>query len=113
MVKKRYIPSRSDVVWINLNPTKGREQSGSRPALVISPRSYNERVGMMLVCPITSKVKGYPFEVNITLKEINGVVLTDQIRGIDWTCRAVSLIGRCDEDTIDEVQHKLNVLINE
>lgn len=113
MVKKSYTPSRGDVVWINFNPTKGREQKGSRPALVISPRSYNERVGMMLACPITSQIKGYPFEVRLFMKECDGVVLVDQIRSIDWRVRDVRLIGRCDQEVIEEVQHKLKLLILE
>ncbi len=113
MVEKTYVPHRGDIVWINLNPTKGHEQGGSRPALVISSQSYNERVGMMLVCPITSQIKGYPFEVALKLRDVEGVVLVDQVRSIDWTCRPVSLGGRCDEETVEEVQHKLNVLINE
>lgn len=113
MVENRYIPDRGDIVWINFNPTKGREQKGARPALVVSPLSYNDRVGMMLACPITSKVKGYPFEVVLTLRVLDGVILVDQIRSIDWICRPVTMIGRCDEKTIEEVRHKLYVLINE
>ncbi|MDP2630990.1 MAG: endoribonuclease MazF [Candidatus Uhrbacteria bacterium] len=113
MVKKTYIPHRGDIVWINLNPTKGHEQGGSRPALVISSQSYNERAGMMLACPITSQVKGYPFEVAINTQNIEGVVLVDHIRSIDWTCRQVSLVERCDEEAAEDVRHKLNVLINE
>ncbi|MBI4252996.1 endoribonuclease MazF [Candidatus Uhrbacteria bacterium] len=113
MVETTYTPSRGDVVWINFNPTKGREQGGSRPALVVSPQSYNERVGLMLACPITSKIKGYPFEVVISIHDIEGVVLVDHIRSIDWVCRSVNLVGRCDEETLEEVRHKLTVLINE
>ncbi|MBI4599352.1 endoribonuclease MazF [Candidatus Uhrbacteria bacterium] len=113
MVEKTYVPHRGDIVWINLNPTRGHEQGGSRPALVISSQSYNERVGMMLACPITSHVKGYPFEVAIKIQDVEGVVLADHVRSIDWTCRPVCLVGRCDEEIVEDVQHKLNVLINE
>lgn len=113
MVEKTHLPRRGDIVWINLNPAKGHEQGGSRPALVISSQTYNERVGMILACPITSQIKGYPFEVAIKIKDVEGVVLVDQIRSIDWTCRSVRLVGRCDEKTVEEVRHKLNVLINE
>ena len=113
MVKAVYIPCRGDIAWINLNPTKGREQKGLRPALVLSPEQYNGRVGLMLACPITSKIKGYPFEVPIILRDIDGVILVDQIRSIDWISRPISIIGRCDQETLEEVQHKLNVLIND
>lgn len=113
MVTTPCVPSRGDVVWVNLNPTKGHEQKGSRPAFVISPHSYNERAGMMLACPITSKIKGYPFEVRLFLRDCDGVVLTDQIRSIDWKIRNISLIGHCDQEIIEEVQNKLMMLINE
>ncbi len=113
MVKKDFIPSRGDFVWINLNPTKSREQQGLRPALVLSPRQYNERVGMMLACPITSKVKGYPFEIAITLRDLDGVILVDQIRSIDWISRPITLIGRSSQTIIEDVQQKLNLLIND
>lgn len=113
MVKKRFIPSRGDIVWINLNPTKGREQKGRRPAIVVSPQSYNQRVGMMLACPITSKMKGYPFEVLIVLQDLRGAILVDQIRSIDWIYRPVTLIGHCRREILEDVQYKLNALINE
>jgi len=113
MVKKYFIPNRGDIIWINLNPTKGREQRGLRPALILSPQQYNDKVGMILACPITSKVKGYPFEVVITLRDIDGVILVDQIRSIDWISRPITLIGRCDQAIVEEVQQKLNLLIND
>jgi mRNA interferase MazF len=72
-----YTPDRGDIVWFNFSPHVEHEQSGMRPALVMSPISYNHRSGMMLVCPITSKVKGYPFEVRIKIKKIDGVILAD------------------------------------
>lgn len=83
-----YIPERSDIVWLDFNPQTGREQAGRRPALVLSPASYNSKVKLALLCPITTKVKGYPFEVTL-LKglEVTGVVLADQVKSLDWHFR--------------------------
>jgi mRNA interferase MazF len=80
---KNYIPERGDIVWLNFTPQTGHEQMGRRPAIVISPFDYNEKVGLGLFCPITSKIKGYPFEVKIENKKIDGVVLSDQIKSLD------------------------------
>lgn len=80
-------------MWIDLNPQAGHEQAGRRPALVLSPRAYNERVGLALVCPITSQVKGYPFEVPIPAGgRVTGVVLADQVKSMDWQVRRIALI---------------------
>src|SRR5437660_9952142 len=83
-----YVPSRGDAVWITLNPQAGHEQSGRRPALVLSPSAYNGRVGLALLCPITSQVKGYPFEVTLPHGlPITGVVLADEVKSLDWRAR--------------------------
>ncbi|HNX60292.1 MAG TPA: endoribonuclease MazF, partial [Spirochaetota bacterium] len=83
MVKK-YIPDRGDVVWLNFTPQSGHEQMGKHPALVLSPKEYNEKTGLAIFCPITSKEKGYPFEVKIKAKNVSGVVLSDQVNSLDW-----------------------------
>lgn len=112
MVAKRpYVPCRGHVVWINLNPVRGHEQSGRRPALVVSSERYNARSGLALVCPITSHVKGYPFEVALTQKIVAGVLLADQIRSIDWAERRVKKIGAVSEKTMAEIQELLRKLI--
>lgn len=81
MMARRYVPSRGDVVWLSFSPQAGHEQAGRRPALVVSPASYNRKVGLALLCPITSQVKGYPFEVSLPAGlEVSGVVLSDQIK---------------------------------
>jgi mRNA interferase MazF len=78
---KNYVPDRGDIVWLNFNPRVGHEQSGKRPALVISPKEYNEKVGLALFCPITSKEKGYPFEIKIDIKnKIKGVILRTNLK---------------------------------
>lgn len=111
MVKK-YIPQRGDIIWINFNPTKGHEQTGLRPALVISSSLYNVKAGLILVCPITSKIKGYPFEVEIKLDGTHGAILTDQIKSLDWKARPVTFRGKCTIEILEEVQYKLTEIIS-
>ena len=83
-----YVPDRGDLVWLDFDPQAGREQAGRRPALVLSPKAYNQKVGLALLCPITSQVKGYPFETAIPpgLK-VSGVVLADHVKNMDWRVR--------------------------
>ena len=113
MVKKQYIPERGDIVWLNFNPQSGHEQCGKRPAVVISPKEYNEKTGLGLFCPITSKIKNYPFEVKINSKKITGVVLSDQIKSMDWKTRNIELIIKGTSETVDDVVKKISVLIHE
>ena len=83
-----YVPERGDVVWITFNPQAGHEQVGRRPALVLSPKAYNGKVGLALLCPVTSQVKGYPFEVGIPEGlPVSGVILSDQVKSLDWRAR--------------------------
>ena len=107
-----YIPDRGDMIWIAFNPQAGHEQAGRRPALVLSPAAYNSRVGLALLCPITTRIKGYPFEVLLPegLK-INGAVLSDQVKSLDWKIRQAEFICRLPAATLDEVLHKLNTLL--
>ena len=113
VAKRAYIPDRGDVVWLDFNPVRGHEQSGRRPALVISSEKYNAKSGLALVCPITSQVKGYPFEVTFKTKAVHGVILADQIRGIDWREHNAEKIGTVTEAVITEVQGYVNRLILE
>jgi len=110
MVKK-YIPERGDIVWLNFNPQSGHEQKGKRPAIVLSPKQYNGKTGLGLFCPITSQLKNYPFEVKIINKKINGVVLSDQVKSLDWKTRNIEYIARATSDIIDEIIDKLGVLL--
>lgn len=90
----RYVPDRGDAIWFEFNPQAGHEQAGRRPALVVSPRAYNERVGLALVCPITNQAKGYPFEVDIPPgQKVSGVVLADQVKSLDWAARKAAFIA--------------------
>ena len=107
-----YVPQRGDVIWITLNPQVGREQAGRRPALVLSPASYNEKVGLAIVCPITSQQKGYPFEVLVPPDlPVKGVVLADHVRSLDWQGRAAQHICTLPQPTIEEVLGKLQALL--
>jgi mRNA interferase MazF len=107
-----YVPDRGDVVRISFDPQAGHEQAGRRPAFVISPKVYNARVGLALLCPITSQVKGYPFEVQIPLGyPVKGVILADQIKSLDWQARNAELWCRLPSAIYDEVLQKLNTLL--
>lgn len=108
-----YIPSRGDIIWLDFQPQAGKEQAGQRPALVVSHEKYNKIVGLGIFCPITSKVKGYPFEV--LLPEdclIEGVVLSDQVKSLDWKKRNAKFICKVDPLLLEKVTDLINKLIN-
>ena len=111
MVARAYVPERGDVVWVDLNPTKGHEQAEHRPAVVLSPYTYNAKTHLVLVCPITSHIKGYPFEVVCTGKKISGAILSDQIRSIDWHARNVRFIEKTTSVVVHEVLEKVRLLL--
>ena len=111
---RRYVPQRGDIVWLSFQPQTGREQAGRRPALVLSPAAYNAKVGLGLFCPITSRVKGYPFEVAIPPGlAVSGVVLADQVRSLDWRARRAELAGRVATPHVLEVLGKRDTLLSE
>lgn len=110
--KGAYTPERGDAVWITLDPQAGHEQAGRRPALVRSPSAYNGRVGLALLCPITSQVKGYPFEVPLPAGlPIAGVVGADQVKSLDWRARKAIRIGTVGEEVVTQVVHRLRALL--
>lgn len=105
-------PDRGDLVWLEFNPQAGHEQAGRRPALVISPRSYNAKVGLALCCPITSRVKDYPFEVVLPGEgEISGVIIADQIKSLDWRARKAERVCSAPGEVVREVLAKIRVLV--
>ena len=104
MVKPRYIPDRGDVVWIYFNPQRGHEQANRRPAVILSSRPYNEKSGLLLACPITSKVRKYPFEVEVEDGKITGAILVNQIRSFDWRARKPRFIQRLQPKLIIEAR---------
>ena len=112
-MKAKYIPERGDIVWLDFSPGAGHEQKGKRPAVVISPKEYNEKVGLGLFCPITSKVKNYPFEVKTENGDIEGVVLADQIKSLDWRTREIEFITKEAPEKVNEIIDKISALILE
>ncbi|MGB3206783.1 MAG: endoribonuclease MazF [Crinalium sp.] len=107
-----YIPSRGDIVYLDFDPTKGHEQKGYRPAFVISPHTYNEKTSLALLMPITKQQKSYPFEVLLpTNLKTYGVILSDQIKCLDWKARNIQFVESVPEDVIEEVQGKIELLI--
>ncbi len=109
---RRYVPDRGDFVWLQFNPQAGHEQAGRRPAFVLSPASYNKKVGLALFCPVTSKVKGYPFEVTIPDGfEVKGAILTDQVKSLDWQTRQAERISRSPDLVINQVLARITAIL--
>lgn len=107
---RRYVPAAGDIVWLQFNPQAGHEQAGHRPALVISPAAYNGKTGLMVCCPMTPQVKGYPFEVQIGDAQ-NGVALADQVKSLDWVVRRARRKGKATPLELAEVRAKIFALI--
>ena len=109
---KDYVPNRGDVVWMDMNPQAGHEQSGRRPAVVLSPYSYNAKVGLALLTPVTNQIKGYPFEVDIPEgNEVTGAILSDQVKSLDWRVRKAEFFCRIPESATSEILTKLAALL--
>ena len=106
----RYVPRPGDVVWLNFTPHAGHEQAGHRPALVLSPAAYNGKTGLMICCPITTQIKNYPFEVLIAGTPAS-VVLSDQVKSLDWRVRKASRKGAVSPEELADVKAKIRALI--
>lgn len=107
---RQYVPAAGDIVWINFNPQSGREQAGHRPAVVLSPAEYNAKTSLMICCPMTTRIKKYPFEVRIS-GDPHSVVLADQVKSLDWRERRARHKGAVSPDELVEVRAKLRALI--
>ncbi|MDP1834889.1 MAG: endoribonuclease MazF [Chlamydiales bacterium] len=107
----KFAPSAGDIVWMDFDPQKGKEIQKTRPALTISPYAYNLKTGLGLFMPITSKVKGYPFEVIVESDEIQGAVLCDQIRSLDWKARNAQFVEQIPTDILEDVLAKFRLLL--
>jgi mRNA interferase MazF len=106
-------PERGDLVWLRFNPQAGSEQAGHRPALVISSRAYNRKVGLALVCPITSRMKGYPFEVGLPAGvDARGAILCDQLKSLDWRARGATRFGSVPDSVMEEVTARILALVD-
>ncbi|MDA8092881.1 MAG: endoribonuclease MazF [Betaproteobacteria bacterium] len=107
----KFVPERGDIVWLDFNPQAGHEQSGRRPALVLSTKGYNGKTNLAVVCPITNKVKGYPFEVLLPEGPVTGAVLSDQVASLDWVVRRAVRVAAVGDDILGEVLAKIVALI--
>ncbi len=111
-VTRAYVPDAGDLVWLTFDPQRGREQAGRRPALVVSPAAYNAKTGLALVCPVTSRIKGYPFEVPLPRGlPVGGVVLADHIKSLNWKERRAEAAGRVSVEVLSEVVARLAPLL--
>jgi mRNA interferase MazF len=109
-MSQSYVPDAGDVIWLDFNPQSGREQAGHRPALVLSPASYNKLTNLLVCCPMTTQVKGYPFEVEISGNPKN-VALADQVKSLDWVARNATKKGKATSDELDAVRQKVAALL--
>ena len=108
-----YVPRRGDAVWLDFDPQSGHEQAGRRPALVLSPETYNRKTSLAVLCPITSQVKGYPFEVKLPANlPVKGVILADQVKSLDWRTRKAALIKKLPPPIVNQASELLATLIN-
>lgn len=110
MVARSWVPEAGDIVWLHFNPQAGHEQAGHRPAIVLSPASYNGKTGLMLCVPLTTRVKGYPFEVAVKDSR-DGVALADQVKSLDWRARKTTKKGKASAAELQEIIAKLKALV--
>ena len=108
---RSYVPNVGDVVWLEFDPQAGREQAGRRPALVLSPQNYNKKTDLLICCPMTFQIKGYPFEVLADVDGVQSVVLSDQVKSLDWKMRKAKYKGHVPPEVLMEVKAKLKSLL--
>ena len=111
MPTRNYVPDAADIVWLQFDPQAGHEQAGHRPALVVSPANYNRKTGLMVCCPMTTKIKGYPFEVLTDVDGTASAVLSDQVKSLDWKVRRAQKKGVVASAVIAEVRAKIKALL--
>jgi mRNA interferase MazF len=110
-VPKGYTPDAGDIAWLYFDPQAGREQAGHRPALILSPALYNEKVGLAVCCPLSSQLKGYPFEVAVKLGKTTSVVLSDQVKSLDWRAREAKFKGKVTPIQLKRVRENIKALL--
>ena len=108
---RAYVPDTGQVVWLEFDPQAGHEQAGHQPALVISPASYNAKSGLMVCCPLTTKVKGHPFEVMTRIDDVDCAVLSDQVKSLDWKVRRAKKKGQVSDEVMTHVRAKVKALL--
>lgn len=112
VVAREYVPDAGDLIWLDFTPQAGREQAGRRPAVVLSPRSYNEKTSLAVVCPVTSHAKGYPFEVAVPPGlRISGVILSDHLKNLDWRQRQAQKAGKISRSLLEQVRGRIAALL--
>jgi mRNA interferase MazF len=112
-MSRSYVPDRGDIVWLEFDPQTGHEQAGRRPAFVVTPRAYNAKVGLALFCPVTSRPKGYPFEVALPEDgKARGSILSDQLKSLDWKARRAKLLDRASDDVVRAVTARIVALVD-
>lgn len=107
-----YVPDEGDIVWLDFTPHSGHEQAGRRPAVVLSPKAYNGRAGLLVCVPVTSQIKGYPFEVALSGAGAAGAALADQLKSLDWASRKASRKGRATASEMAEIKAKVKALLS-
>lgn len=113
MVKiQRYIPQKGDLVWINFDPTIGREQKGLRPAIIVSQNVFNKKSSLTYVCPITSVAKNYPYRIKITTKNIKGFIMIEHLKSIDWQGRKLKFVEKAPLEIIESVKNCIDAIID-
>ena len=113
MVARRYVPDAGDLIWLTFDPHAGHEQRGRRPALILSPRAYNEKARLAIACPVTSHAKGYPFEVALPEDgAVTGVVLSDHVKNLDWQARRVEFAAAAPVEVLADVRERLRALLS-
>ncbi len=110
-MSKTYVPDAGDIVWLDFDPQTGHEQAGHRPALILSPAAYNEKVGLAVCCPLSNKAKGYTFEVSVAIGKTTGVVLSDQVKSLDWRERKAKIKGKATANQLSQVRNNIKALL--
>ena len=111
MATRHYVPDAGDIVWLAFDPQAGHEQAGHRPAVVLSSSAYNGKIGLMVCCPLSTRIKGYPFEVAVQVDGQPGVILSDQVKSLDWRARQAKKKGTVSEEALVEVRAKIKALL--
>ena len=109
---RSYVPETGDIVWLEFDPQAGREQAGRRPAVVLTPASYNKKTSLMICCPLTTQIKGYPFEVIVEIDGIQSVILSDQVKSMDWKIRKAKYKSKVKPEVVTEVRAKAKSLLS-
>ncbi len=106
-----YTPETGDIIWLNFTPQTGHEQAGRRPAVVLSPQTYNNKTGLLVCVPITNQIKGYPFEVQLFSSETSGAALADQVKNLDWRSRQAQFKGKINASELQQIKAKITALL--